>query len=693
MSKKLKRGFTLVELIVVMMLMGIITTAVVMVLRPASRLSVDVNNKSDEETGAITLFDYVNGKLRYATDVMVVSNDDPSTMPSHGNMKNYILLCNDVRAESKKGARGYAKHGLTSQSPSQGVPCVSESILAENDFQFSIDGSIVEPGAESLTVGAIAHPMMATYSNFVIDESKPYRYSETFQLLNMQNRSQLKTTTVGNLSITGYDSSKKCIWIFYEEPTEAKLNGITGGGTPGSAGIGTPTKNSKGTKTVNLGESMPSLIIHFQKGNDSSKNNYKYARTGNASVYEENGNKASNQDQTWAEQTQIIYFEPGSSIKVMDQNGHDTFGEWDYDWAKNNPNSEVWIYDYEVHNAPYTPPAALGGSFTVHYIQGTSDKTTGIMFKNGSSLKDSLAVDSQKLNESWETAEYTNNSDYDVHVDFYLTGASVNIYNRDAGSNPVLIATIESDTFVDGSEYWVYNGIWSDTPPAIFRKTLTVHYLESMQGFTEGLRLKDKDGIDGTPTIVNGSFDYEGKYDFKNPNSDVVIKFSSSGSSIELYNLSAGNTETLRYIFIVADDTPDESELWFYNGEILDQPPVEPDPINVIVHTKQGVQPEHDWDDFFKETQLLYEFYDWGGANDNGSKDIINPGDTMTVELSRSLNGTNKMMIKTKNRYNNDRATCTINGLDYYGSDVSEVHVWIVEGQITVGDAPDGWDS
>lgn len=689
MSKKLKRGFTLVELIVVMMLMGIITTAVVMVLRPASRLSVDVNNKSDEETGAITLFDYVNGKLRYATDVMVVSNDDPSTMPSHGNMKNYILLCNDVRAESKKGARGYAKHGLTSQSLSQGVPCVSESILAENDFQFSIDGSIVEPGAESLTVGAIAHPMMATASDFIIDESKPYRYSETFQLLNMQNRSQLKTTTVGNLSITGYDSSKKCIWIFYEEPTEAKLNGITGGGTPGSAGIGTPTKNSKGTKTVNLGESMPSLIIHFQKGNDSSKNNYKYARTGNASVYEENGNKASNQDQTSAEQTQIIYFEPGSSIKVMDQNGHDTFGEWTYDDAKNNPGLEVWVYDYTVNTTPYVPPAALGGSFTVHYIQSSPSMSNGIKFTNGSTLKDSLAVDSKKLNESWETAEYTNNGDYDVHVDFYLTGASVNIYNKDGSNNSVLIATMESDTLVDGSEYWVYNGIWSDTPPAIYRKTLTIHYLNSLPSLSSKMIINASSTGSETPIVNGQSNSGDPRYEFTNQNQDYTVVFKSVGMWVNISNF-ANNTESFRYQFIAQDSTPDNSELWFYNGNVYENYediPQQLGPITVNINVK--AKPSED---------MWYKAYICSVNNRNvevwGNRVELNPGDTYNTQIERTESI--GVAYGSGNQYYigpDSNKTYAVVGLDYYeNADVNEITIWIDEsGNITVGDQPENW--
>lgn len=52
MKRSLKKGFTLVELLVVLMLMGIITTCIVMAIRPVTQLYADINYKYEEENGA-----------------------------------------------------------------------------------------------------------------------------------------------------------------------------------------------------------------------------------------------------------------------------------------------------------------------------------------------------------------------------------------------------------------------------------------------------------------------------------------------------------------------------------------------------------------------------------------------------------------------------------------------------------------
>ena len=91
MRNKLKKGFTLVELVVVLILMGLITTAIAMVLRPTTSLYIDVNNKTNEEVAAITLFDVLNGELRYATDINIVSATDDTVMPS-STLRHFISL-------------------------------------------------------------------------------------------------------------------------------------------------------------------------------------------------------------------------------------------------------------------------------------------------------------------------------------------------------------------------------------------------------------------------------------------------------------------------------------------------------------------------------------------------------------------------------------------------------------------------
>lgn len=476
MSKKLKKGFTLIELLVVLLLMGIITTAIVMVLRPTSNLAVDIDNKADEENNAITLFDYVNGKLRYATDVMIVSNDDASVMPSHGNMKNYILLSNDTRPVSKKGARGYAKSGLTSKPLSAGTYCVSSSLLAENDYQFSIEGVNTEAKSESITFGALVHPMKATYSSFVVNEDKPYNYFETFQLVNMQNRDQLNTTVIGGLSTSGYDASKKNIWIFYEEPKEAKLTGnASNGGIPASAGIGNATYDKMGKKDIDLSINNASIIVHFMTGNDSNKNFYWYDKgTDNkVTIFNDDGS-ADNNGQVSAPNTGIltktIYLEEGGTFKIKADNQNREVLSVDYASAKNTPDQEFWIYDWESHNAEYVPPAAINKTLTIHYVAGDSSISNGICIKDSDSIKDGINIDGGYYNDSNTYSHYNSNGSKDIVLNYLYESTKIDLYTIGQNNSETYIGSYEADSMGDSTEIWITNGVIygsaDDLPPA-----------------------------------------------------------------------------------------------------------------------------------------------------------------------------------------------------------------------------------
>jgi prepilin-type N-terminal cleavage/methylation domain-containing protein len=46
MKKRLEKGFTLVELIVVLVLLGLITTCIAMIIKPSNRLYSNVTAKS-----------------------------------------------------------------------------------------------------------------------------------------------------------------------------------------------------------------------------------------------------------------------------------------------------------------------------------------------------------------------------------------------------------------------------------------------------------------------------------------------------------------------------------------------------------------------------------------------------------------------------------------------------------------------
>lgn len=473
MSNKLKKGFTLVELVVVLLLMGIITTAIVMVLQPVSNLSVDINNKSSEETGAITLFDYINGELRYATNVSVVSTDDDTAIPSSevGNNKNFIMLSNKTRPTSKKGARGYTKHGLTSQF-NKATACVSDAILDENDFQFRIDGFITDPKSESLSIGVTAHPMKASFTGFSVNEDKPYEYTETFQLVNMQNRDRLSTNrTIGALSTTRYDSSKAVIWIFYEKPAESATSGSIGGSGSGTAGVGELTTAQAGKKEIDLTVNTAVLTVHFQMGNDTGKNQYKFFKTGSGdfTVYKSDNTKDDNQQQHYASNSgdtvKTVFFDENSELTIKVNNDSETIDVISYDDVKNGLITEIWLYDWQVHSSAYVPPAAINKTITVHYIKGMNSITSGMKIKDEDGMQDSLMINGAYYNGDWGY-ECDNNSSVDLPLRFLKEGAAVNVYNRPSDS---YVGTINADSVADGGEVWFFNGViyydYNDVPP------------------------------------------------------------------------------------------------------------------------------------------------------------------------------------------------------------------------------------
>ena len=80
-KRKNRSGFTLIELVVVMAILGIVTLAIMTVLQFSMRTFSQANLHADQQTEAKVALDQVSKEVRYAKSV-VVRNVIPTTLPS-----------------------------------------------------------------------------------------------------------------------------------------------------------------------------------------------------------------------------------------------------------------------------------------------------------------------------------------------------------------------------------------------------------------------------------------------------------------------------------------------------------------------------------------------------------------------------------------------------------------------------------
>ena len=109
--KRIQKGFTLVELIVVMAIMGIIMTVIMSIINPTSRIASKVESMKDEETAAISVGRAIKSELEFATKVYVVGANDGETISGVPSDFSYVYVINnsEARPNSRKGAKGIAE--------------------------------------------------------------------------------------------------------------------------------------------------------------------------------------------------------------------------------------------------------------------------------------------------------------------------------------------------------------------------------------------------------------------------------------------------------------------------------------------------------------------------------------------------------------------------------------------------------
>ena len=408
MTKKLQKGFTLVELIVVLILMGLITTAIAMVLRPTTKLYVDVKNKTDEEVAAITLFDVLNGELRYATDVFVTSEADDSTLPSN-TLKHFIMLSNGKRPGDHLGAHGYAVHGLTANGLA-GATSVGNSanLLGNTDIKFSIDGYSAETGRESITVGAVMHPM----DNKGIMDSKTYKYSETFKLVNMQNRAQLRKTTIGHVAMVNYDSAavnegiesllannnnstdgEQAIFIFYQRPDEAPTSISTSSVLSNTTFQ--PFTATRGNKVIDLGASLHTYNLVIQPGT-FGVNDPKIVLPSTVTTPDSAGHPASGEKQVSTNVPIPLTIDDGTDDTIVFKEGGVEKGTVKLSDFINAGTDTLYIKKDDTGNWTVDKEPAEDNSdnkdITLHYIRTVNDPFGALYFRLAAGVEEGAAT-------------------------------------------------------------------------------------------------------------------------------------------------------------------------------------------------------------------------------------------------------------------------------------------------------------
>lgn len=610
MKKLLKKGFTLVELIVVLMLMGIITTCIVMAIRPVTQLYADINYKYEEENSAITLFDFINGDLRYATKVNVVSksSDDLLWLSAHsGEYKNFMMFSNDTRSISNKGARGYVKYGLTAGTADWKY-VVSESLYGENDYQFSIDSYDTALGQQSLTITAEAHPMKMTAdgAGFEVNKRKPYTYKEAIQFVNMRYaQSHVNHLTVNfNVSV---NSSDKYIFILYSKPKDLPSAPVSVG--PTGSQIGPHNDSNKKNKVVKYDEgaapavpgATPKLIVHFYNTVKQPYRMYKVATTGCTWSRSDGVESAKDQINRVTTDVVVTAISTGNTFRVLTDmvGGEKEIYKMDSDEfaaLTGEVHKYIWYDDTPtpsdpsefIHTDPYDPPGKLSPTklLKIHYIPcDTDDPKIGLRIYDG----DSVTYPSAKISFNGDEVMLPNGGDYFaydggteiyVEVEFTMDDGAVHLKSTDEYKNVLKDYEVwgeEDITSPDGvREIWLYNGEAKenrdDLPlPDPYEKEILLHYMWTPptadwdKSPTNGLVFKDKDGAANSSKTNEGAIPNNGEFRRKaeGDSFDITVTLIKSAAIVHVVNINK-YTDDSTALLILNDSSADE--YWISNG-------------------------------------------------------------------------------------------------------------------------------
>ncbi|MDO4944864.1 MAG: prepilin-type N-terminal cleavage/methylation domain-containing protein [Ruminococcus sp.] len=216
--KKNKKGFTLVELIVVMALMSVIMMAIMYIMGPARKYYARTENNKNEEAVCIGVSNAISDELKYATNIHVSGN---SGMPS-GSWSNLIIIDNiSDRPGSKKKAKGYVTKSNADGTNSQLI--MGEAFYGEDEYKIQVSASGTTEDKSYITLSFTAYPLSFNGSSYVKgDTAVDYNLKKSIEFTNINNKnSSLKIKNSDKFSFTADTatlSNADKIYIYYNKP-------------------------------------------------------------------------------------------------------------------------------------------------------------------------------------------------------------------------------------------------------------------------------------------------------------------------------------------------------------------------------------------------------------------------------------------------------------------------------------------
>lgn len=215
--RKNKKGFTLVELIVVMALMSVIMLAIMYIMGPARKYYARTENNKNEEAVCIGVSNAISDEIKYARNVRVYGLNSGDTAPSIPSDCDSLIVIDNVsdRPGSKKKAKGFVTKSAANGSKSSIV--MGENFYGEDEFNIKVSASGTGDNRNYIMLEFISYPLSYNGSSYVkSDTAVDYTLKKSIEFVNINNKNMLKDTNC-NFSTDDLEKSDK-IYIYYKKP-------------------------------------------------------------------------------------------------------------------------------------------------------------------------------------------------------------------------------------------------------------------------------------------------------------------------------------------------------------------------------------------------------------------------------------------------------------------------------------------